>query len=52
MTKLWFEGVPHKDFIFTDEDIKVVLNLLDQRRDSENKNEFSRVFNRIMIQWR
>jgi len=50
LTKLWYEGVPHQAIIFTEEDIKVVLILLDDKRDRMNENEFGRVFNRIMIQ--
>jgi hypothetical protein len=50
MGKLWFEGVPHSEVLFTEDDLNVVLRLLDEKRDRENKNEYSRVFNRIMIQ--
>jgi hypothetical protein len=52
--KMWFEGVKHETLIFTEEDLGVVLRLLDERRVglsmSREKNEFDRVFDRIMFQ--
>ena len=51
-SKLWFEGVPYEVIIFTDEDLKIVLRLLDEKRDKEGTNEYSRVFDRICFQRR
>ena len=55
-TKLWYEGVEHQRYIFTEEDIVIVLKLLDENRGrsfgekTEKQEEIDRVFNRILIQ--
>lgn len=50
MTKLWWEDQPHKMYVFTEEDIMVVLKLLDKVRNRDKNDEFERVLNRILIQ--
>jgi sugar diacid utilization regulator len=50
MTKLWWEDQPHKMYVFTEEDIMVVLKLLDKVRNRDKNDEFERVINRILIQ--
>lgn len=56
MTKLWWEDQPHKMYVFTEEDMMVVLKILDENRGqkfgdkSKKEEEVEKVFNRILMQ--